>query len=182
MNCKDWEERIALSAGGDLDPALEAEVRQHLAECAGCRGLAGSIEDSLTLLRSAHEEPIAAGHYAAVRARVLDRVARERRPWRRWVWAAGLAAGLAVAGVFLAMRSAEKPKVFVAAVRPRVAQEVPVRPVEPVAATVPARRPRPRRTVAPRPPQPVEPLVVKLITNDPNVVIYWIADRKEEKE
>jgi hypothetical protein len=28
----------------------------------------------------------------------------------------------------------------------------------------------------------VEPLVVKLITNDPDVVIYWIADRKGDEE
>jgi hypothetical protein len=28
----------------------------------------------------------------------------------------------------------------------------------------------------PKPETPAEPLVVKLITDDPDVVIYWIAD------
>ena len=182
MNCSDWEERIALSASGDLSPALEAEVKQHLAECAGCREFAREMEDSLKLLRSAHEEPIAAGHYAAVRARVLARLERGRSPWRRWVWAAGLAAGLALAGVFVAMRPQEKPKVLVAAVLRLEAPAVPLQQAEPVAPRAAEQRRRPRRTVEPAPPQPVEPLVVKLITNDPDVIIYWIADRKGDAQ
>jgi anti-sigma factor RsiW len=184
MNCKDWEERIAMSASGDLSPEPRAEVERHLAECGECRGFAQGIEDSLALLRSAHEEAIAAGHYAAVRARVQDRMARERRSaWRRWVWApAFVAAGLALVGVFLTKRPGERPKVYVAEVRPRVAQEVPVRPVEPVTPRAVQRRPRIRRRVAPEPQPPVEPLVIKLITDDPNVVIYWFADGKGEAQ
>jgi len=168
MNCKDWEERIAMSASGDLSPEPRAEVERHLAECGECRGFAQGIEDSLALLRSAHEEAIAAGHYAAVRARVQDRMARERRSaWRRWVWApAFVAAGLALVGVFLTKRPGERPKVYVAEVRPRAVQ----------------RRPRIRRRVAPEPQPPVEPLVIKLITDDPNVVIYWFADGKGEAQ
>jgi hypothetical protein len=167
-----------------LSPAAEAEVRQHLAECAGCRDSAGGIEDSLALLRSAHEEPIAAGHYTAVRAGVLARLERERRTWRRWAWAAGPAAGLAVAAAatFVALRPVEKARVTVAAVRRPEAPAAASRTHEEVVPPVPAPRPRVRRAAAPRPRQPVEPLVVKLITNDPDVVIYWIADRKGEKE
>jgi anti-sigma factor RsiW len=200
MNCKDWEERIALFAGGDLSPALEAEVKRHLAECAGCRAFAEGIEDSLTLLRSAHEEPIAAGHYTAVRAAVLARLARERRPWRRWMWAPALALGLAVAGVFVAVRPAKMPKITVAALRYPELPAVAVWTPEPVA---PGERNRPRGAGAsgtappvaassrvpaaaqghgPETSAPVEPLVVKLITNDPDVVIYWIADRKGEAQ
>lgn len=179
MNCRDWEERIALYAGGDLGPQESSAVERHLEGCGECRGFAQGIADSLALVRAAHEEPIAAGHYAGVRAAVLDRLAREPRPWRRWLWAPALAAGLAVAGLFLTVRPVEKPKpnVYMAAMLPPVElPAVPVRPAEPVAQPVPVRRPRPRRTVAPKPPEPVEPLVVKLITNDPDVVIYWIAD------
>ncbi len=198
MNCKDWEERIALFAGGDLSPALEAEVKQHLAECAGCRDNARGIQDSLKLLLSAHEEPIAAGHYTAVRAGVLARLERERRPWRRWMWAPALALGLAVAGVFVAVRPARMPEITVAAPRYPEPPAVAVGTPEPVA---PGERNRPRGAGAsgtappvaasPRVPAAaqghgpetsalVDPLVVKLITNDPDVVIYWIADRKGE--
>jgi hypothetical protein len=35
-----------------------------------------------------------------------------------------------------------------------------------------------RPTIVPDTPYP-EPLIVKLQTDDPNVVIYWIADRKK---
>jgi len=215
MNCKGWEERIALSAGGGLDPAIEAGVKQHLAECAGCREFAGGMEDSLNLLRSAHEEPIAAGHYTVVRAGVLARLEGQRRPWRRWEWAAGLAAGLAVAGVFVAMRPAETPKVIVAAVRrpepPAVAMRMAeagaqgentgdrrVRPRGPggrgaspghraslgTEPSVPAfpRIPVTAQNRGPETSALVEPLVVKLITNDPDVVIYWIADRKGDAQ
>ena len=37
MNCKDWEERIALQAGGDLTLEEAAAVDHHLADCAQCR-------------------------------------------------------------------------------------------------------------------------------------------------
>jgi anti-sigma factor ChrR (cupin superfamily) len=177
MNCGDWEERIALYAGGDLGAPDSSAVERHLAGCGECRGFAQGISDSLALLRAAHEEPIAAGHYAAVRAAVLDRLARGPSPWPRWLWAPALAAGLAVAGFFLTVRPVQKPRVYVAAVRPPVElPAVPVRPAKAVPQPAPVRRPRPQRTVAPKPPTPVEPLVVKLITNDPDVVIYWIAD------
>jgi len=145
MNCSDWEERIALSASGDLSPALEAEVKQHLAECAGCREFAREMEDSLKLLRSAHEEPIAAGHYAAVRARVLARWSAGESMAAVGV-GAGLAAGLAVRGCFVAMRPQEKPKVLVAAVLRLEAPAVPLQQAEPVAPRAAEQRRRPRRT------------------------------------
>ena len=47
-------------------------------------------------MREAHQEPIAPAHYAAVRARVLAELGRERRPLWRHAWAWGLAAAMAV--------------------------------------------------------------------------------------
>ena len=49
-------------------------------------------EDWVELLREAHQEPIDPAHYAAVRARVLAELGRQRRRVWRWVWAGGLAA------------------------------------------------------------------------------------------
>jgi hypothetical protein len=189
MNCKDWEERIALYSGGD--PVPGADIESHLAECAGCRTFASGIKDGLELLRSAHREPIAAAHYTAVRVGVLARLAKEaeqRRPWRRWLWVPGLAAGLAVAAVFLPMRPVEKTsRVRVAAVRPSEDAPVPLRSSVPATPPVRVTRVRPHRSSAPirrtpGPPPLVEPLVVKLITSDPDIVIYWIADRKGDEE
>ena len=188
MNCKDWEERIALGASGDLGSAETAEVVRHLAECGGCRRFAEGIRESLELLRSAHEEPIDAGHYTAVRAAVLAQLAQPpRHSWRRWLWGAALAAGLAgatlfLATLFVARPPAEQPRGNLAEVRPPV--------VEP-RLTEPVRQPPQRRTVRPAPvriwktigpPPLVEPIVVKLVTDDPDIVIYWIADRKGAEE
>ena len=64
---------------------------------------------------------------------------------------------------------------------PRVAIAPPPAPkAEPlppaVASALPKRVVRVRRVKKPLPPPPAEPLMVKLVTDDPNVVIYWIAN------
>src|SRR5438105_195593 len=99
MNCKDWEERIALYAGGDLGAPQRLEVERHLGDCAGCQVFASGLMDSLAWIREAHGEEVAPAHYAAVRSRVLAGVKQRRR--RLWVW--GLAAASAAcAAWFLA--------------------------------------------------------------------------------
>ncbi len=186
MTCKGWEERIALWTGGDLDPVAEAGVRTHLAECAACRSFASEMEDTMGRLRAAHREPIAAGYYTAVRARVLDRLARERSPRRMWAWVVGLAAALALAGVLVTSRPAERPRAPLAAVRRPEPPIVEARVPEPVAPAVPSAREAPVARSVPSPRVEVaaleEPLVVRLVTDDPDVVIYWIADRKGEAQ
>jgi hypothetical protein len=151
-------------------------------------------EETLTLLREAHREPIAEAHYAAVRARVFSRLATERRPWWR-MWAYGFA-GVAVAVVMLAVVgrtpwSARRPLAPLLAQQNRPL-ESPERPaggaaadqgVRPTfaASTVGRRKRLPHRTTAARAayrvvgPPSLRPLVVKLVTDDPNIVIYWIS-------
>jgi len=174
MNCADWEERIALYAGSDLGPAKAAEVERHLAECAGCQMFAGGLKASLGLLRDAHGEALDAAHFAAVRSRVVAQLAHERRPlWRR-AWVYGLAAVAAALLVALALR----PSRWVAPRPPEVAM---VRP--PAAATVrPTPPPRPvRARHKPRPKvAPGEPVLVRLVTDNPDVVIYWISETRGE--
>ena len=72
MSCVDWEERIALYAGGDLAAAEAQAVERHVAECGGCQLLLSGLRESLGLLREAHGEPVEAAHFAAVRARVIN--------------------------------------------------------------------------------------------------------------
>ena len=152
MTCRDWEERIALHAGGDLPAADAAEVEAHLAACEDCRGVAAAYGAGIELLREAHREPLGEAHYAAVRARVLSELQRERRPaWRR-IWVGGLVAVAAAAVLLLWPR-----------------------PVAP-ARVVHPRRAVARAVVSKPEKRPMEPLVVKLLTDDPNVIIYWIAD------
>ena len=180
MNCSDWEERIALHAGGDLPPAEAAEVERHLRECAGCQVLASELQQSLAWLKEEHDEPLPGAHFLAVRARVVAERENQRRPlWRR-AWGYGLAAVAVVALlVMLALRPGRTPVVAV-----RTNRSLTVAALSPPAVREPVVAPQPHRRVARRvvkrepAPQP-EPLIVKLQTDDPNVVIYWIADRKK---
>jgi len=185
MNCGDWEERIALHAGGDLPPAEAAEVERHLGECAGCQVLESGLKQSLALLKEAHDEPLAPAHFSAVRARVVAELEQERRRgtlWARWrAWGYGLAAVAVALLVMLALRPGRIPvRRTVAVARTNRSLAVAAPPV--VAVREPA-APRAHRRVVRRAapanvPDP-EPLMVKLQTDDPNVVIYWIADRKK---
>jgi anti-sigma factor RsiW len=183
MTCRDWEERIALHAGGDLPAAEAAQLEAHLAACESCRGVAGMYASGLELLREAHREPIGEAHYAALRARVLAELRLGRRPAWRWIWIGGLAAAAAAVVLLLWPRPVHTPeRIIVAAIPPAAVQTV-----EPAVAA-PARMRHPRRlvrratvaplaAVVPEPEKrPAEPLLVKLLTDDPNVVIYWIAD------
>jgi hypothetical protein len=146
------------------------------------------FENTLELLREAHREAIPEAHFAALRARVLSELARERRPWWRGFRPYGFAAA-AVAAMLLA---AFWPKQMVQ--RQSVAQALPpanrtvdramhalplqLQRAAPAGHTAGRRKRLPHdaaaavyRVVGPPAPQH---LVVKLVTNDPNVVIYWI--------
>lgn len=174
MNCRNWEERIALYIEGDLPAGQATEAERHLAECAECREFAATLKGDLSILRAAHSEPIEAARFAAVRARVLDRIQRQRRPawWLPWV-AVPLAAA---AMLFVTFRPRPVEPLPVALSLPPAPQIQPVEPAaEPTAPPAPPRRPRRIRPKL-NPRRPPEPLMVKLVTDDPNVVIYWIAN------
>ena len=189
MNCANWEERIALYMGGDLEAVEAVAVERHLAECAGCQLFASGMRESLALLHDAHAQEPGEAAYAAVRARVLGEL--ERRPARRWIF------GLAVTAVAAALIGLVwmRPAKQVTVARhesPAPAQAVAPRPAPaPMIAAQPAvvpvvRRARHRRAPvsAPAPvvraAAPAKPLVVKMVTDDPDVVIYWITDTRGE--
>jgi hypothetical protein len=172
MNCGQWEERVALYAGGDLASEDARAVESHLAECAGCQILLSGLPESLGLLREAHAEPVDAAHLAAVRARVLAELERGRNRWWRLAWV-GAAAVLAVL-LFWAVRPAAPPVSRIAKLPPAPS---------PVIATAPRpREARSRQLAKPRERKlpPPETVLVKLESNDPDVVIYWITETKGE--
>jgi len=167
MNCTGWEERIALHAEGDLPQQEQAAAEQHLVECPDCREFLKELKQSLGALRAAHAEPLKAAAFTVVRARVLAQIGHDRgRAWRLgWIGALALTAAVLVT-LFLP-RQVPPPK-MVAAPPVQLAIVPPAPVISPLATPLPRRK---RRT-APRP----EPLVVKLITDDPEVVIYWITN------
>ena len=145
-------------------------------------------EDWVELLREAHQEPIDQAHYAAVRARVLAELGRQRRPVWRWAWVGSLAA----AAMVLAFVMIPRPTPVGQASWPAFLPQAPVPVYGPAAPSQraagnggTAMRRRPQSVVRVRqqegrpggpPHQDQEPMVIKLLTDDPNVVIYWIGE------
>lgn len=181
MNCAIWEERIALYMGGDLAPAESAPVERHLAECAGCQVFASGMREGLAVLRGAHADELDAAAFTAVRARVLGEL--QRQPARRWLFGLGAVAALLLLAIWMrpvkhvAVAHRELPAPVREAVRAPAVRKTPE-----VARAAPVRRHRTARTATLVRPAalPEKPLVVKLVTDDPSIVIYWITDTRGE--
>jgi hypothetical protein len=169
MNCSDWQMRIAAEKE---DPALV----EHLSGCEACRVFVQDLVENATALRSIEVDPAA---YTAVRARVLEAV----RPKRRfaWLWAAAVAVAASVVLVwFAAPLRAPVPPPEVAYKPPVPETTAPSRsrlgtePRASASGTHAVRRARQQVLVA-----RTEPLTaIKLLTDDPNVVIIWLVDKK----
>ena len=165
MNCANWEERIALHAGGDLEGAEAAEMERHLADCPGCQLFWSGMKGTLADLQDAHAGGVRAADLAAVRAGVMAEIERGRRVWRRLAWVSGVGIAAAVL-LAVALRPGPLP-----APPPRIALKIPEAPlVRTVAKVAPPERPRRQR------PASGAPVLVKWQTADPNIVIYWIGE------
>lgn len=178
MSCSKFETDIALYAGGDLPVARIAGVETHLAECADCRALAVDLRDSQSLLGSLRDDPIADALAAAVHHRVMAQLGSagfSRR--RKAVPLLALAAALILAAV-LAWPRHQTKHIPMAAVQPvRLTPTAPV-PLPPSIVRVRHRIIRRRRPALPA--QPGPPLLVQFVTDNPNIVIYWLVDQKPQ--
>lgn len=171
MNCAEWQERIALHAGGDPAEGVEG----HLAECAECQAFRAEMRESLEALRSLQGEEIDAAHYTAVRARVMAELEHPRAAlWWRLAWIMGLVLAVALGWPRREVRVPDPPRVMAAI--PKAPLAYARRSDRPVA---PARGAGNNRGSARQQAMVTDkraPLTVKLQTSDPNIVIYWIAD------
>ena len=138
-------------------------------------------EETLKLLREAHEEPIAEAHFAAVRARVLSQLAAQRRPWRPWAYGfAAIALLLAVVGRTPWSARGPLAPLYVPPSQPQLSTERPARGLAADQGVRPTLRQAAKRRASDLPhnvigPPIAQPLMVKLLTDDPNIVIYWIS-------
>lgn len=185
MNCSEWEEQIALYLGGDLTSEESSEVKRHLGDCLGCQVFASGLKESMALLQGLHHEPIDTAHFAAVRARVMSELEGGRHSWWRTAWVYGLAASAAALFLLLALHPS-------APVAPRHVAGTAAAPDVPVTARAagldtPVKVAHRRRSATRRSRSgegirvtPAPPIVVKLLTDDPDVVIYWITDKSGE--
>jgi anti-sigma factor RsiW len=173
MSCQEFEPLIALYIEGELPDAKQVE--EHVTVCADCRELLQDLQASQAAVRQWASEPVDTALLAAVRAGVLSRIEDRRR--LIWPWVAAVAMAAALIAVFLVpprKPAAESPAPVPIAQTPPVSggADPPVR----------SRRPR-RRSVAVRTPpkahvsEPTPPLVVKMFTDDPDIVIIWLVDK-----
>ena len=185
MNCRDLEERLALYLGGDLSPSEAVEVERHLVECPGCQVFSSGLKEARELLLESHREPLAPAHLAAVRARVLAELERQKRPFWQRGWVFGFAAVAAAVLVMLAVRPGPRPvqKPPVVATEHQPVPSVPAasdsQGTDGISGTQRVAQQGAPRKVRPRPKgRPGDPVLVRIVSNDPDVVIYWIADTR----
>ncbi len=173
-----------------LDDEPAAEVDAHVAGCPGCAALKRDLEEAREALLALREIGPVDTEVEALRQRVLAR-AGEPRPARSWrIWTPTLAA-VAVAVVLavwlVPMRHRPQPTPA-----PVVAKALSaVKPVEVAQTSAPRRRPK--RTRPTRRGVEIESVReakdadgspvqwVKVRTQDPRVVLYWIVDVKGEE-
>lgn len=152
MTCQECE----LALGLDESNATLAE---HFSVCPACRALARELRanhDVFAVLRS-EEMP-------RVHSRVMAKIREREKVHRiaRWGWA------LAAAAVGIVALLDSVPRHEIEKIEP---PSVKIRP--PALDRLPSKHLTRRRT---------ETLKVKMLTSDPNVVIYWMVDSEGEME
>jgi hypothetical protein len=163
VTCQEYEPLIALYVEGDVN---EPGIEQHLAQCSGCRELLEDLQASQSALKELGS--VDAAFLSAVRSGALAKMERRRLP----VWP--LAWAFAIALLLILAIPRTPPATGRAAADPAVIQ-APV-PVPTVAHASPKPR-KSRARLRTRKSAPAEPLVVKMLTDDPNIVIIWLVDR-----
>ena len=173
MNCAKRTIDIALYAGGDLPANRLGRTIAHLEACAECRALLDDLRAGQTLLSELEDEPLEDVMAAHVRQRVLAQLAVSETVASRRYWAWALAGAVLLAAILTLPWRMEKqaPLARVENAPPKVAEAPP--------AVAKAQRPVARRHHRAKP-RPGEPLLVQLVTDDPNIVIYWLVDPKPQ--
>ncbi len=182
MTCPEWEARIALAVEGDT-PA--GAVEAHLAVCPRCREFAEGLRASRAAFKELRDEAVDDAVLDAIRSRAMAAIAAAPPSRRvRWWWLLPPAAAAAAAAAILLMGMVRVPE--------------PPRPVYVAHASAccidtrvdgAPRRDESRRSTqecvrhvpqTARAAAPHEALLMKIVTDDPNVVIYWIVEDKQK--
>lgn len=173
MSCAKFEPLIALYVESDLAESEQRVVEAHLETCHGCREFAAEIRESQTALKELRMDFVEESALQDVRTEVLCRLSTPPRAaaWPRYAIAAMLLAGLWAGWLWRTRTAAPEVKPRVAVIVPPELLAAPARP--PHVRTVRVSTRRRRRAPAFQ----SEPLVVKMITDDPQVVIYWLVSQ-----
>jgi hypothetical protein len=162
MTCQECELALASEAGEAVEEHRDL-IDRHLAECAACREFAAELGENGDTFAAFSRDPIPP---------LSIRVSRPRPV--QWQWAAAIAAMLVLAlTIALSMTSSRRIRPASGAPVPQIAASYPAaEPSSPV--ITPVRHQAPRKSQS-NPAQKNEPriLQVKMLTDDPDVVIYW---------
>lgn len=206
MNCARWQRLVALYVGDDLDRSRTARVAQHLAACPSCRALEHDLRSDRLHLRDLDSAAADGLELGSVRGAVMAKIENRRK--RSLMFSqprllSALAMVVVVIALALVGRQSQAPD------DPRTASRNVANPASGSAADqVPLDTPRsgpppavvdetpnasnnllaraetpPRASTTRVPPSaPVEPMTIKILTDDPEVVIYWIVDPKGDNK
>ena len=154
MSCAEWQEQVALYAGGDT---VEPEVVEHVQSCEGCSRYASELRASIEQWRDMPDIPEQA--LVDVRRRVHARLNRPRLiGW----WIAAAAAVALVALLVPRNLDLREDKLVLSLPAPPAAPEVKI-----VATAQPSPIVKPRRAQH-------GSSMIKILTDDPDVVILLV--------
>lgn len=191
MKCKYPESDLALYAGADLAQTKMEEISAHLPLCDACRLIVEDLRETQSVFQSIRRDTVSPSALALLRTSVLEQLAARnaRRTWARWVYGlagAGFAAVVLCLGLLSIFPGHHEPvqkRAVSASLRP-AGSPATVEAVHAIQSTVSVPRVKrvghsTQRHVAPdemssKPPQEI---VVKLLTDDPNIIIYWLVDQ-----
>ena len=183
MNCEQACDLAALAASGDLTTAEQRALELHVAGCSECRSEAIAFDELRAELAGMRTESAPEHVYAAVRARVAGEIVNSRRPGWLTAWPAFVA--VLACSVMLVVLLRPEGSVSTPQAAPHVPETLPaIAGMQYELPEVPA-PPLPRRVRRAAEPavsqEPDQPVVVHMFTDDPDVVIYWIADAKRPR-
>jgi hypothetical protein len=149
MKCQECELLLA-------DGQADASTEDHLRGCATCRALLEELRANALALSSLRDDELP-------KVKVM-----KRRPALPWIAAAAAAVLLAL----IAHQASQRRPIVETPTQPRQATAPVTGPIRVTAKLAP--EPAPKLLV--RHPPPQQPLLVKMLTPDPDVVVYWIVD------
>lgn len=175
------EEQLALFATGDLALNETSATAAHVQACETCQALVAGFRDVQDFVSSALLDP-PADELVEVRDRMRMKL-RARRSWTGWAVTAAAAVALVLIGTENKPITEPQPVPPVAQLKPL---EVPHLPI-PQLSTVVLHRPRVRHQnagirsidlIA----RADQPMLIKMTTADPNVMILWQSNEGVKNE
>lgn len=158
MKCERRDLAIAKLAGGDLPPWRANRLQRHVDACPRCKALHDDLVQRRAAVRTEFAEPP-----ATIVDVVLNRVEQEGPVAARSAFARRAIAGAAVVAILLVTAAVA----VIGFSAPETAQDIQTAAVTSGAAQAPEAN---AQTSA------RSDVVIKLVTDKPNVAIYWLGD------